>query len=153
MLKMAHCGAMLQIGPHLCPQTVQSLIWLRDLALTRAQVEETMEGATENEEKADRMTASSWHTSLESQLLSPPSTSPSFFLTLPSSSSPHRTQWTDGGKQSPASSTWSLSATHLLPLPHSYYPVCFRSLTQPWLMGISHFLFLALCALCAVCVR
>lgn len=77
---VSNCGATLQTGPHLCTRTTQSSIWLRNLAWTRAQVEKTMVGATENEEKADRMT--SWHTSLESQLLSPPSTSPFFSPTF-----------------------------------------------------------------------
>lgn len=65
----------------------------------------------------------------------------------PPLSLPHRTQWTGGGKLSPATSTWSLSATHLLPplMPpiflcsNSCLLVCLRTLTQPWLMGISHF--------------
>lgn len=125
LMKMADRGAMSQVGPQLCTPTVQSSIWLRSLALTRAQVEETMEGATGIEEQADKMTASSWQ---RLPGISAPSTHPSFFLPLPSSSSPHRTKWSAGGKQSPATSTWSLSDTHLLPLPHVCYPLVFELL-------------------------
>lgn len=60
LMKMARCGSMLQVRSHLCSPAAQSSIWLKSPTLTSAQVVETMEGAAEIEEVADRMTASSW---------------------------------------------------------------------------------------------
>lgn len=157
---MARCGAMLQVGPHLCTPTVQSSIWLRDLALTRAQVEETMEGAAETEEEADRMTASSWH---HLSGISAPFTSfhlaflfsPSAFLLSAPQDSVERWRETEPSQlhlviisHTPAAASPCLLSSCALTL------ACFTSLVlpQPWLMGISNFWFLAVCA-CECAVR
>lgn len=72
ILGLFHCGTMLQFLPLLFTPTIQSSIWWRALALTRAQVEEILEAGSYWGK--GRMTAFSWHPSLESQLPSPPCT-------------------------------------------------------------------------------
>lgn len=132
---MAYCGAMLQVGPHLCTLTGQSSIWLRNPALTRAQVEETMEGATEIEERDERMTASSWQPLCG---ISAPFTSflfsPSAFLFFAPQDSVERQRETEPShlhlviiSYTPAASSPCLLSSCALTL------ACFRSLvlTQP----------------------
>lgn len=51
----------------------------------------------------------------------------------------------EGNTSQPAPPGHYQPHTCCLPMP-TLSPVCFRSLTQPWLMGISHFRYLAECA-------
>lgn len=141
-MKMSHSGTMLQVYPHLCSLAGQSSIWLRNLALTRAQVEETIE-------EADRI--SSWqHRPLDSGLLSPPSTSPSVFfsLYLPLLCPTGLCGVMEGNRAQPPPPGHYQTHTCCLFPSGALTLACFSSLvlTQPWLMGMSHFWFLAMYA-------
>lgn len=155
-MKMAQRGTMLQVFPHFCSPAVQSSIWPRSRALTRTQVEETMERATEIEGEAARMTASSWQ---PLPGLAAPFTSfhlsmpllPFLSLCFPLLPPPGLSGAMEGNRAQPPPPGHYQTHTCCLVPPLSFLLcslACFRScvLIQPWLMGISHFCFLAVYA-------
>lgn len=100
-MKVAHCGAMLQVGPRLCAPTVRSSIWRSDLALTGGSGGGNCGGGGRDWGKGPLGWLPQLGSSSPENLGSSHAPYASPLLFFPSSS-PRRTQWSDGGKLSPA---------------------------------------------------
>lgn len=115
-MKMIQRGAMLQVGVHICSPAVQSLIWLRSLALTRAQVETSTAGAAEMEAVPPPPSIPSLQ---HFPRLQDPLTSCHLSLPLPLSHPPGLSGALEGIRARPPPPV-SLSDTHLLPRPWTF---------------------------------
>ena len=100
-MKVAHCGAMLQVDPRLCAPTVRSSIWRSDLALTGGSGGGNCGGGGRDWGKGPLGWLPQLGSSSPENLGSSHAPYASPLLFFPSSS-PRRTQWSDGGKLSPA---------------------------------------------------